>query len=237
MGCRLIMKIGFSFFGILYGSGGNTQSTRDVRHCWNNIREKLIDPYTAAGHDVRIYLSTYKVENEITEQEILELIKPDKVHYSEYKNSNSFTSKYAAFNNFENESLDTIIFSRCDIHFNKILINENIDYSKFNFLFKEKNWWETHQYTTDNFYIWPHHMTPQIKVALKNSYQYDRNFHDTHALKKCLTSVIQESQINYISNIHELSDINSYYSICRSNLSLDGRRELVHPDVIDKWYK
>lgn len=231
------MKIGFSFFGILYGSGGNSRSVRDVRHCWNNIREKIIDPYIADGHDIRIYLSSYKVEDEIIEQEILSLIKPDKVFYSDYKNSNSFTSKYAAFNNFEQEELDIIVFSRCDIHFNKKIINENIDYKKFNFLFKEKNWWDTHQYTTDNFYIWPHQITSQVKVALKNSYQYDRNYHDTHALKKCLMTIIPESEIHYISEIHELSDINSYYSICRNNLSIDGRRDLIHQDVLEKWYK
>jgi hypothetical protein len=50
------MKLGFSFFGIIYGAGGRTGSDRDFRHCWPDLKRDLIDPFVNLGQIGRAHV-------------------------------------------------------------------------------------------------------------------------------------------------------------------------------------
>lgn len=213
------MKLGFSFFGIIYGPGGRTGSDRDFRHCWSYLKKDLIDPFIESGHIVKIYFSGYRIKDDVVERQFYDMVKPDRVNYSHQQDSNPFTSKYAAFNNFIDDDIDAVIFTRSDIHFNKIMANENIDFTKFNFLFQELGWWENYRFTCDNFYVIPKKYFEVTRKAMELNYRWPRKeYVDTHGLWIPLTKYISEENFHFISDVPEISDVNSYYTCCRSGL-------------------
>jgi hypothetical protein len=231
------MKIGFVFFGIIYGLGGRTGSLRDFRHCWPNLKQMLIDPFVEKGHEVKIYFSGYEFDDKEIEKEFYDLIKPHAVVLSSFKNSNPFTAKYSSFNCFEHDDNDVIIFTRSDAHWSRILANENIDLTKFNFLFPEKGWWQTeYKFTCDNLYIWPREMTKNVRSAMKDTYAWPRGepLVDTHGLMVKLEQYVSSEDIHLISTEEELSDVNSFYTCCRSGLP---DRECMHFEVRDRYNK
>lgn len=232
------MKIGFCFYGITYGLGGRTGSSRDFRHCWPNIKKMLIDPLVAQGHEAKIYFSTYFFEDKEIEKEFYEMVKPDDVFFSSMQGSDPFTAKFASFNVIQDKDVDVIILSRCDVHYSKILANENINFEKFNFLFPEKDWWNTeYKFTCDNFYVWPHHMSQEIvRRAMFATYTWPRGkpFVDTHGLMVKLLEHISPGEINLISDVEELSDVNSFYTCCRNGLP---KRDCIHSEVEERYKK
>ena len=148
------------------------------------------------------------------------------------------TSKGSSFVNFiHDESVDVIVFCRNDLHFSKIIANENIDFSKFNFLFKEKGWWENYKFACDNFYIFPQKMSTIVMKAMYDTYAWPRGkpLVDTHGLYLRLNQYIPENYMHFISDVHEISDVNSYYTCCRSGLPEDGRGGFIHPEVKERF--
>ena len=154
------MKIGIAFFGIIY-EGIESQRKRDSRHCWPNLKKMIVDPYIKEGHEVRIYFSTYKTEKNIQE-EFLSVVKPDKIFFNDFKDSTSFTTKIRTFDLFDDD-LDFIILTRSDAHWKEFLIEQNIKYDKFNFLFPENLAWKDRNQTCDNFYAWHYSITNIVK--------------------------------------------------------------------------
>lgn len=240
------MNIGFSFYGSIYGKAANR--SKDVRHCWPNLKRMLIDPFVEQGHSAKILFSCYDPGDEEVESQFLSLVKPDLVLYSDFANSNGFTCKEAAFDNFENdESLDIIVTCRSDMHFRKKIAEENIDTSKFNFLFPELGNFTNNGFTTDNFYLFPQSMSKQVRKAMLETYCFPRGFPyvDTHALMVKLKNHIDESQIHFISNKEELSDVNSFYTLCREELfssdylydeeGLKLKRQYLDRDVAERF--
>jgi hypothetical protein len=231
------MKIGFVFYGIPYGEGSKTE--KDFRHCWPGIKKDLIDPFVSKGHIAKVYASIYPIEDKKVEKEFYDMLQPEKVYYSNFEGSDPFTCKGAAFNAFENEDLDFIIFTRLDIHFSKIIANENINFDKFNFLYPEGGrgsdyWWEILRFTTDNFYAWPHKFTWQVKESLLKTYRNLRpESPDTHPLIHKLLLKIGNENIHFISNIPEPSDVSSYYTLCRDGIPTS---QLMHTEVIKRFY-
>jgi len=229
------MKLGISFFGIIQGPGGRTGSDRDFRHCWPGLEKDLVQPFRDLGHDVKIYFSGYPFRDPKDEVEFHNMVKPDRVIYSHFANSDPFTAKFAAFNNFMYEDLDAVIFTRSDIHFSKIMANENIDFGKFNFLFPEEGWWDSHGFTCDNFYVIPRRYFRNARDAMEDVYAWPRGkpYVDTHGLINKLSII--STDIHFISNTPEISDVNSYYTCCRSGLPEDGRNGYIHPAVRERF--
>ena len=234
------MKIGFTFFGMLYGFGGRTGSARDFNHCWPNIKRELIDPFVEQGHEAKIFVSSYEFHDESVEEEFFDLVKPDAVYFDKFEGSDPFTSKINAFNLIqEQKDLDAIVFTRSDAHFSKKIAHENIDLYKFNFLFPELGHWNTeYKFTCDNFYIWPHLLTQRVRIAMEKTYAWPRGkpFVDTHGLyvKLLEDGKISDDFIHIISKEEELSDVNSFYTCCRSGLP---RRECLHPEVAERYVR
>jgi hypothetical protein len=233
------MKIAICLFGIIYGTGGKFGSLRDLRHCWPNIKKNLVDPAIQSGHEVELYLSTYKSVNPLIEADIVDLVKPKEINYCKFENSDGFTTKSGALDLLETVDADLFILTRSDIHFNKNMLEENIDVNKFNFLFPESNHWNDLKYTTDNFYIWPQRMTSIVKKSLHESYGAYRDSamsHDTHGLYNKLIQYIDPSEIHLISQEEQFSDVNSYYTLCRTNLPSD-RNHKINEEVFERFYK
>jgi hypothetical protein len=231
------MKIAFAFYGILYGAGGRTGSTRDFRHCWPNIHQTLVRPFIEQGHTVKKYFSSYKFFDRDIEGEFYELVNPDAVLLNDIQGSDPFTAKFALFDLLNNDENDVVIFTRSDVHWSKIMANENIDFTKFNFLFPEKGWWQTqYKFTCDNFYVWPNHMTPSVRKSMYETYGFPRGkpLVDTHALMVKLEEHISSDDMHLISNEEELSDVNSFYTCCRNGLP---DRECMHEEVRDRYNK
>jgi hypothetical protein len=233
------MKIGFCFYGLLYGFGGRTGSARDFNHCWPNIKRELIDPFVEQGHEAKIYISSYEFYDESVEEEFFDLVKPDAVYFDKFEGSDAFTTKINAVKLVRQQDVDTVILTRSDIHFSKKIAHENIDLHKFNFLFPEKNTWQSeHKFTCDNFYIWPHLLSQRVQIAMEHTYAWPRGkpFVDTHGLyiKLKEEGKIDDSFIHFISTKEELSDVNSYYTCCRSGLP---KRDCLHPEVADRYVR
>lgn len=233
------MKLGFSFYGIIYGAGGRTGSDRDFRHCWPGLKRDLIDPFIDRGHEAKIYFSGYPIHDSKVEKEFYELVNPDRVVYSHFARSDPFTAKYAAFNNFMNEDIDAVVFTRSDIHFSCIIANEIIDWNKVNFLFPEGDgWWDSYNFTCDNFYIIPKRFFRAVRDAMEITYKWPRpDYVDTHGLWRNLASIIHIDNMRLISTKPEISDINSFYTCCRSGLP-EGHERMnhLHPEVKERFY-
>jgi hypothetical protein len=196
----------------------------------------LIQPFIKQGHEVEICVSSYAIENEQIKNDFFNLVKPNRVLFGDIKNSDPFTSKFALFDLFDDNS-DITIFTRIDAHWSKIICNENINFRKFNFLFPEKNWWNTeYKFTCDNFYIWPSYMTSKVKKAMSETYAFPRGkpLVDTHALMVKLRQYVTDNDIHMISTDEELSDVNSFYTCCRSGLPY---RDCIHNDVLNLYLK
>jgi hypothetical protein len=230
------MRIAIAFFGILYGKGGKTGCDRDFRHCWSNINDMVVQPYRDLGHSVKLYFSSYPFEDKDVEKEFFDLVEPDDIVYSELKNSNAFTSKAALFKTFINDtSVDTIIYTRVDMHWNKKFIDTNIDYDKFNFLFREKDWWESHMYACDNLYIFPQHMSEvTLRSMLEDHASPAMSIHK-HELPRYLTKYIGYNQINFMTEEHQYSDMNDLYTLCRNELRPECRGKYMHKEVAERF--
>jgi len=238
------MKIAICFYGLLYGGFTNHEpmvKNKDFRHCWPNIKKYVVDPFIAGGHEVDILVSSYKINDEDVEKQFFDMVKPAKIVYSDFNNSNTFTSKYASFENLkEPYEHDFVILTRFDLHWNKVLFNENIDYTKFNYLFPEndsfiQNEYKQFGFTCDNVYMWPIDMTPTVSKAMMETYRFPRSFSpDTHALKFKMIQHIGEQQTHAISNSPDFSHLNEFYTICKENLHIHDHN-LVHPEVKERF--
>jgi len=221
------MKIAICFFGVLHGEVGRPY---DVRHCWPNLSRMVAEPFKEE-HQVDILLSTYKVDDEMIEKEIYDMINPNHVQISNIQNSNSKTTKLATFKLLENKDYDFVIMTRTDLHFSEVLIDK-IDYDKFNFLFHESGR-KKESLTCDNFYAWPYKFTEQVKKSFEECPKI--NDHDTHKLFESLSKNISTDDIHYIAGEEEYySDVNKYFTICKvfSNSRIEHG---LHEEVMERF--
>ena len=232
------MRVGIFLWGIIHGNycheGMKYNVEKDLSHCWPNIKNMLVNPLQIAGHDVRLYVSTYTSENRSAHTNILKSIGPKAIIYSNKTDSKSYTTKLKSFDLMKNvNDIDAVILCRSDMHFSKSPV-DRIDLNKFNFFFPAagKRWWDILKFTDDNFYVWPTRMTPQVEESMYACRRFRPELNDTHALYPQLVLRVDESEINFISDIPEGSDINSFYTVCRKELA---GSESAHPEVRDRF--
>lgn len=227
------MKIGIFLWGIIHGRYNNDDNVllkKDFSHCWPNLREMLVQPLFEQGHSVDIFLSTYTSQDRAAHAQILKEISPKAIIYSNHAGSNRSTCKLKSFELMPYCDSDIVILCRSDMHLSKKIPNENVDYSKFNFLFPEVGgiWWDIMRFTTDNFYMWPNRMTKDVEQAMIASLRFRPERFDTHALYPQLALRIASSDIHFVSNTPEGSDVNSFYTLCRKELP---NSQYIHPEV------
>lgn len=199
------MKIGLSFVGISHGTG------RDYNHCFSNINEFLIAPFKK-DHDVKIYLTTYNTNSD----NLIKLYDPVAYQFSD--KSHQMLTYIKSLEQLRNQDLDFIISTRFDIHFHKKINEINIDYTKFNALFKEKGWWDSMKFTTDNLFAFPSNMIDDFLFVLNSLYQNpSRHLQtDLHQAFSRMQNKIGTDKTHIISNVDELSNTNLFYSLCNT---------------------
>ena len=233
------MQIGVCFYGSLYGvfptRFAKGLPEKDFRHCWPNLKKNIVDPFLKLGHQVDIFVSSYRIQDPVVEEEFFDLFKPKATAFSKLAGADPFTSKYATFENISNNTdLDFIVMCRLDLHFNKQMAHEDIDFNKFNILFWERGF-EHVKFACDNFYMWPHTMTPIVERAMRETYRYPRGYADTHALPDKLMNYVPADSIHAIGKTPELSNINTFFTICKQELANAEDLHLIHPEVSERF--
>jgi hypothetical protein len=226
------MKIAVCFYGLLYGDSFGRDY--DVRHCWPNISRMILEPLKV-NHTVDVLLSTYTIDDASIETEVRELIKPNYKHISSITNSNSRTTKLGIFQmleSIEKKDYDFVIMTRADLHFSKSVVDMNMNYDKFNFLFHEDH--QQKYLTCDNFYAWPYKITKEVGKSFEECRALNK--HDTHQLYDTLSKNIPVEDIHYISGEEKhLSDVNKYFTICKPGYGNDRIDHGMHEDVIKRF--
>jgi hypothetical protein len=211
------MKIVVIFAGITYGPSTSSvfkpKGRRNVLHCWPDHKRFIIDPLVKAGHEVSVRFSTYLFSDENFKNKFFEIINPDRMIVAPFEGSCAYTTKFNSFKLIEpDEPVDFVIWTRADQHMHVPITSLNIDFKKFNFLFKEVapepggvDWWERARFTPDCLWMWPGHMTAQVAQSFVNSFDWNRSdhsaedpYHRNRSDSHCLYNYLPKSDVHFI---------------------------------------
>jgi hypothetical protein len=201
------MKIGVLLTGISYIK--NTYTNRDWRLTSDNITDTVINSWNT--DNINVYLTTYD-NNDNTE--LLEYYKPKKHKLLEYEGSDQRLTYIKSLELLLDEDIDFIVSTRFDIYFKQKLSNLNINFDKFNFLFKEVGW--SHEnFVTDNLFMFPKKYLNDFMITINNEYENPKRIDcsDLHNIYNRLSYL--DTNLNIISNVLELSNDNSFYKLIR----------------------
>jgi hypothetical protein len=200
------MRIGINLVGVSKGL-----KNRDWKNTSDNIKENLINGW--GDNEVYVYVTTYYNDSI---NELLYFYNPINYKILQYKNSDQRLTYIESLKNIEYEPLDFIISTRFDIKFKNSISNLDIKYDKFNFLFKEKGWWDNHNFVTDNIFLFDTKYTGFFIESIYDFYKKPyRDCPDLHPTYRYIKPKIGEENINIISNIEEISTNNSFYTLIR----------------------
>jgi hypothetical protein len=213
------MRIAVCLIGMSYYDGNSLQK-RDWRNCVDNIKNFFKEI------DVRYYITTY---NSQFNDDIIQAYNPVKSLFLNIDENTQRGTYIKALNNVDDD-VDFIICTRFDIFFNKNISDFNIDYNKFNFLFREKGNWDrvvndiNVRFVTDNFFAFPSKYKMIFMNVINNldrSYYLKNNLlsHPLtfmhHVFDGSNPKLCDSVDYQFISDIQENSDINSFYKLYR----------------------
>jgi len=207
------MKIGVSLVGISHLDSekenrrdmvGRIGRNRKFDHMPPNIIDNIVNPLRESN-DVSIYLTTY---DHTKINELISLYQPKNTQLLNYDDHYMQKTYAKSLLNLTDDN-NFIISTRFDIVFKKTYRELNIDYTKFNVLFKEKG--HSHvNYTCDNFYAFPSKYARIFSESIDSLYQSgERN--GLHGAVHQLSKVIGYNNINFISDIDQLGGDNEFY--------------------------
>jgi hypothetical protein len=205
------MNIAINIAGLSHNNLGNGMHT--YMDGYENLFKYVINPLKK-DNDIKIYLYTYKTSET---NNILEIYKPTKYTILDATTSNSAELAANTYINslevLRNEEIDFIITTRFDLD---IFCNININFEKFNFLFKELNSWDTANLTSDTFYAFPKYMLNDVIVSLKETW-LGKSTHFCpglfHCLYKFLTTKLDVSDIYFIDDKESTIQISNKFRI------------------------
>jgi len=207
-----VMKIGVLFYGDLY------LRHRDWERTKQEVKEKIIDCW--GDNEVKVYFSISPTPS----QSLLDFYKPVKCN----KTVAEMVGKVKdGLESILSEDLDFVIVTRLDVVFFKRLSELNLDFNKFNFLFREYNhwdgpkreWWERY-YTCDILLAFP---AKYIQPAIDSIWDTFRvppiPFAHLHTLCSFLVPRIGMENINIVEKEEMMSGsgYNKYYLLDRYN--------------------
>jgi hypothetical protein len=205
------MKIGINIVGLSHNDLGNGMHT--YKDGYENLFKNVINPLKE-NNDIKIYVYTY---NTPETDNILEIYKPIKYTILDSTNSNSAelgaNTYIDSLEKLRDEDVDFIITTRFDLN---IHCNIDIDFKKFNFLFKELNNWDDSNLTSDTFYAFPKDMLEDVIISLKETWLgKDTHFCPGlfHCLYRFLVKKIGESNIEFIDNEESTIQISNKFRI------------------------
>lgn len=205
------MKIGINIAGLSHNDLGNGIHT--YKDGYENLFKNLINPLKE-NNNIKIYLYTYNTDES---DNILEIYKPTKYTILDATHSNSAelaASTYIdSLENLRNEDVDFIITTRFDLD---IRCNIDIDFEKFNFLFKELKNWDESNLTSDTFYAFPKYMLEDVIISLKETWLgKSRHFCPGlfHCLYKFLINRVDASDIHFIDDEESTIQISNKFRI------------------------
>ena len=205
------MKIGICLTGVCY----DTNRSKDWRKCVDNIKRTF--------GDVEYYITTYNTQ---FNTDIINVYNPKKIQFLDGGTQRSTYIK--SLENIKNEDVDFLICTRFDILFKKNINELNLDYTKFNFLFKEKGNWDrivngvNVRFVTDNFFAFPikykNIFTNCIKGLDNSKYLVNNLLNHPltfmhHIYDGSEPKLIDNVEYHFISEIEENSNINSFYKL------------------------
>lgn len=205
------MNIGISFIGIGYGARG-----RDWRRSIDGLQEKLIDPYREA-HSVKTYFTSYRHRYQ---NQLIHAVDPAKCQLFTSSGQSQISTYIKGLELLQGEPLDFIIITRFDIEFKKPIIEWNIDYGKFNVLFREKDFWHGgYEFTTDVIFLFP---AKYLQALIDGVYQLrscpPREFHDMHGTYKNVKTILGDENMHFITDDYHYTHENPIFKLLRGGL-------------------
>lgn len=197
------MKIGINIAGLSHNDLGN--GMHSYKDGYENLFKNLINPLKE-NNDIKLYIYTY---NTTETDNILKIYKPTKYTILDTTNNNSAelaaNTYIDSLEKLRDVDVDFIITTRFDLD---IRCNVDIDFKKFNFLFKELKGWDEANLTSDTLYAFPKDMLEDVIVSLKETWLGKNTYFCPglfHCLYRFLVKRIDVSNIQFIDN--ELSTI------------------------------
>jgi len=206
------MKVGIVLTGASWGQAvGTARANRDWALTKDNIKQQLINSIPHTG----VYLTTYPHP---TVPEMIEHYSPAKTVLVPYKGSQMRTTYRRSMEELIYEDLDFIIATRFDIHFNTPVNTWNIDYNKFNFIFREvEPYWTNDRFVGDAFYAFPKkYLTQFIESINREHLAPYRDNPDMHPMYRHVSQRIGEWNTNFIFEGCHNSNGNPFYTLVRS---------------------
>ena len=186
---------------------------------YENHKSNILDCF----ENVDVYIHTYSVNADL-DKSLIDLVKPtcymiDKQLKQEIRHSIIQVNKMYNENDY-----DFIINTRFDLQFKQKITNFNLDFNKFNFLWRERV--KKKKLLPDfrcSDLLWAFH--PKYKKNFEDAYgdRYDKFFgninpmRDGHTILKLLTDVISIDEVNFTTNIRYTSDL----SVCNPFLTIN----------------
>lgn len=209
------MRILINLVGLAHHDVGN--GWHSYKPVFKKLFENLVNPLSERNK-IDFFLTTYNTDES---ENIENIYKPIKTIYRPI-NPNTYKSIEVAFNTYETSILklkeldyDFYIVTRFDLWIGTPL---NLNFNKFNFLFKEKDWWDNHKCTTDVFYGFPKKMLEDFISAIKDC--RDKNGQPGylglfHKLYPELLNYINENDIHFIDDEKQTVQISKKYTLSR----------------------
>ena len=210
------MKILVNLVGLSHNNVGN--GMHSYKDGYPHLFENVINPLRE-NNIVDFYLRTYNTEEHTNLLNTYQPIRYESLPDGGTNNSTStaFDTYITSIENLRNFDYEFFIVSRFDLVIKEKL---NIDFSKFNFLFREKLWWGNHNCTTDTFYGFPKEMLEGFISACKDTRSkqgqpgYLGLFHGLH---KDLVNYIDSSQYHFIDDELTTVQESKKYTLGRYN--------------------
>lgn len=205
------MKILVNLIGLSYHDVGN--GFHSYKPVYKNLFDNVITPLREENI-VDFILNTY----ETTESENLNKIY-NPIH-SEYRilqhpKSAAYDIYLNSIEKLKNFDYDFFIITRFDLD---IRVPLTLNFSKFNFLFKELDWWDSHECTTDTFYAFPKEMLSGFISACSDVRSKDGQpgyLGLFHALHKDLKKYIEPTNYHFIDDEKQTVQISKKYTLSR----------------------
>ena len=202
------MKILVNLIGLSHHDVGNHFHTYE--NCHDNLFKNLVTPLKKEGHEVDFYLKTYNTDRE---DDIKQIYNPIRSEFIDIQHA--FDTYIQSVSSLKEMDYDFYIVTRFDLW---VGVPIELNFNKFNFLFKELDWWDNHNCTTDTFYAFPKEMLEGFVKGINDC----RNNHSQagyiglfHALYKDLKNYIDVDNFHYIDEEKQTVQISKKYTLSR----------------------